>query len=1016
MFGLILTAQTAFAGQTGCQAGSPARPVCGDCDNRVCDPQGRDLPTCASGRAANAENKKLRDLAAAQMRYEQNPPTSGGLTSGDATAGSRLSFWLSILVILGGVWALFALLRNRFDTPQRRARRARLPKILRPVFAPSFALSAFAFLFVSAIVGSQMIAPPATTAQKREKPVKRLMTGFQNPSNKPVFKSARQFGGDGVTQIGAPVFDAAGNMYVRGGFTNNLVIGATTLTAANDIDAFVAKFDAGGNLLWVRQASGASGIPNRLAIEGATALAVDGSGSVYVGGSFVKSVTLAGGANPSVTLTDGAAAGINYESFVAKYDASGNLLWARGGNTNSPKSPDNLETGQNAVNSIVFDASGNPYVAGFVAGNNIFGSPLTNNGQTDILLARLDPATGAPVWKQIIGGTDDDNALDLQTDAAGNLYVIGNFGSPTVSFPTAPQPTTLTNPDGDYENETDTFIAKFDASGSNLWVEQIGNDTVVGGSQIAVTNAGEILLTGYFYEEATFGDTTLIETEGGDEGEAGLGGYVAKMNQQGEFVWARQFGGVGDALALDGTGRIYVAGTFWDGGTFGAGTPNEEILASFEGEDLFVARYDADGNFDFAKPLTAPGKAGLPVVGNPSDPQGKSENQYNPLGLAYNPARGTVFVSGDFIEAVALDCTTLVAPGFSRHSYVAELSADGETTACRIWNGLDDDDNNWDSPDNWNGGVLPSPGDSVFVPYTGNDFDPPTFNPTTDIPLTNLVIADDRILTLAKPLTVNGRLDLLGGFVDAENFPLRLGAAAQTFSVADGIVLGKIEKQFGAGGANSFTFPVGTAAADLSPEYSPVTLSNIAGAGTFSVTAHKGAYPNAAANLPPNRAARWWNLTNGGLTRADITFEYLPGDITTGTESEYRAYRIPTGGGTAMQVNSTIDTNANTVFAPNVSQFSDWTLAQIAPTAATVTIGGRVVSSLGRGIARARITITDATGNATSAYSNNFGYYRFTGVAAGQTVVLSVIHKRHNFEPRILTVTGDADNLNFAAK
>jgi len=43
--------------------------------------------------------------------------------------------------------------------------------------------------------------------------------------------------------------------------------------------------------------------------------------------------------------------------------------------------------------------------------------------------------------------------------------------------------------------------------------------------------------------------------------------------------------------------------------------------------------------------------------------------------------------------------------------------------------------------------------------------------------------------------------------------------------------------------------------------------------------------------LPANRSNRWWNLTNNGLTKADLTFKYVDGDIANGTESNYRAFR-----------------------------------------------------------------------------------------------------------------------------
>jgi hypothetical protein len=1000
---LYSTGEIVFAGQIGCQTGAPNSCV-RDCSTPTPAPAGRD-----------ASDREQRQFAAAQMRNERpQPPGAGRLRGGDTETRSNFSFFLSILVLVGGIWALIALLRQRLGKRLIQSP-AGLPKTWKLAFKPQFALSIFGFLFAAAIIGGILTEPSAVNAEKRDKRDKSKMTGLMNPSNKPVFKTAQAISGTGTTQIGAPVFDAAGNLYVRGGFTGNLSIGSSGLQASRFFDAFVAKYDASGNALWARQATGATGgIAAVNSIEGATALAVDGSGNVYIGGAFVKTITLQGGANPSITLTDGATGAdankVNYEPFVAKYDWNGNLLWARGGNTNSPKNADNLETGQNGINQIVFDASGNPYISGFVSGTNFLNSATANAGQSDIALARLDPATGAVIWKQIIGGANDDNGLDLKIDGAGNLYLIGNFGSATITFPTDPA-TTFTNTD----DSTATFIAKFSSSGVNLWARELDNASIVGASQIALNSAGEIFLTGYFIDSATFGDTTLFETEGNGEDEESLGGYLAKMDANGDFVWAEGFGGLGEAIALDAAGRVYVVGTFYDGGTFGFDTPNEEALASFGGEDLFVARYDSNGNFDWAKPIAGSGVEGTSVIGNPSDPNAGTENNYNALGIAYNPARGTMFVSGDFQRAVALDCLTLTTPN-NIQSYIAEISGDSETTSCRVWNGLDEENNDFDSPDNWNGGVLPSAGDSVYVPYTGNDFDPPTFNPASNISLSNLTIADDRILTLEKALTINNRLDLLGGFVDAESFPLMLGAAAQTFSINDGLVLGRVQKQFAAG-AGAFTFPVGTAGSDLSPKYSPVTLSNIIGTGTFSVTANEGAYPNTATNLPANRANRWWNLSNGGLTQADLTFQYVEGDITQGMENQYRAYRIPSGGGAATVVNSTINTTTKTVSVPGVSQFSDWTLAQpIAPTAAAVSVGGRVTDRRGRGIASANVLLTEANGQVRTAQTNFFGFYQFEAVAVGQTYVFNVWSKRARFAPRVVSVSEQINDLDFAAQ
>ncbi len=1026
---LGLTAPTAFAGDPNCQSGYISNPY-----NPPVNPvPPRETPTPTPRPVAALENREQKQLAAAQIRYERNQPPSGG----DADARLSFSRIASMVTAFGGFWAFIVLLLWHFrKTPAQSLSQTR--KIWSFAFQPRFALWAFAFLIGATVIGSQFTAPRSVSAEKRGRPDKKKMTGFVNPSNKPTFKTAQQLGGvSGVTQVGAPVFDAAGNKYVRGGFTETLTIGSTTLQSSGYFDAFVAKYAPDGTPLWARRGTGAGSQLNvALAVEGATALAVDQNGNVYIGGSFVKTLTLQGGANQSATLTDNrGGTNVNYESFIAKYDANGNLLWARGGSSGSPQDDDTLEIGQNSISQIAVDGNGNPYVAGSASGSNFLGAPTANNGETEILVAKLNPINGAVVWQRTIGGAKDDAAADLEVDSAGNLYVIGTFGSPSITFPTSPA-TVFSNPD-DEEIASDTFIAKFNSGGDNLWVERLGNERSIAASQIAVSGAGEIFLTGYFFDSVTFetaeGEITLTETESdgdferpgktaaADDEEAGTGGFVAKMDATGTFVWAEGFGGVGKSLALDGAGKVYVVGTFWDGGTFGLDTANEDVLASFGGADLFVARYDGFGNFDFAKPIVSSSLQGQTAVIKPADvdsfaPPEPTENNYSPLGIAYNPARGTMFVSSDFQTAVALDCITFTAPDRTISSYVAELTPDGETTSCRIWNGLDEDDNDFDSPDNWNGGILPVAGDSVYVPYTGFDFDPPTFNPAMNIPLGNVTVADDRILTLEKDLIVNGRLDLLGGYVDAGNFLVSLGTAAQSFSTADGLVLGRVQKQFAAESARNFTFPVGSASPEMYPQYSPVTLTNVIGTGIFSVTANYGAYPHPANGLPANRFNRWWNLSNGGLTRADLTFKYVDGDLTAGTESEYRAYRIPAGGGTATQVFSAINPNAQTVFAPNVSQFSDWTIAQpLAPTAATATISGRVLNGH-RAVSNARVSMTDASGNSRFAATNSFGYYRFADVATGGTYIFEVNAKRFEFAAQVINVNEDVNDLNFTER
>lgn len=85
------------------------------------------------------------------------------------------------------------------------------------------------------------------------------------------------------------------------------------------------------------------------------------------------------------------------------------------------------------------------------------------------------------------------------------------------------------------------------------------------------------------------------------------------------------------------------------------------------------------------------------------------------------------------------------------------------------------------------------------------------------------------------------------------------------------------------------------------------------------------------------------------------------------------------------------------------------------PTAAAVTVSGRVISGRGRGVARARVSFTDAAGNRQTAITNPFGYYRFEAVEVGITYVFEARAKGFEFAPQIVYLTEEMTNLNFTA-
>ncbi len=1011
---LFLTNQAVFAGDPGCQSGYSSQ-------NRENGGYGFASPA--------SENRQNRQFAAAQINNEQDqPPGSENPVGSETAARMMFSFLSPLFLILGGIWLLFVLLRQRFNKFTAAPSASRSSRGIF-IFKPSFALSIFGFLLIGIIVGSVLTSASEVSAScetLRQTGENRESVQAAAVNQQPVFRSAQQIGGSGYTQIGAPVFDSAGNRYVRGGFIGTLTIGSTTLTATADMDMFVAKYDANGNALWARQGSGSVNAPSpEIAVEGATAMGIYADNQIYVAGSFVKTLTLQGGNNPNLTLNDNGGSGYNYEPFIAKYDGGGNLLWAKGGNSGSPQNPNNLETGENAISRIVFDYNGDPFVSGSISGSNFLGAAITNficfgqqncalHGKTDIIVAKLDQTNGAPTQMKILGGADDDNALDLAifNDPAhqlSKLYLVGNFSSTQIALPTS-------FGNEDVFNNTDNSIGTFvtglqsNSSGTSIssdWGKVLDNDGIIGVNQIATNPSnGDAFITGYFTGTislpVTLGGGTITDTRSGT-GDAAVSGFVASLNSSnGDFFRITKLGGEGHAIAFGQSGDFFVVGALYDSAEFGNG---QQTLDSFGASDVYVANFDKNTfGFNWAKAVAARGTDGVVAIGNPSSGDGSTKNRYSPLGITFYAGR--MYISGDFTGTLSLDCLTLTTNGVNVHSYIAELGLLDDPTSCRILTNPSTGSSNWNNPENWNGGIIPAANDSVYLPYRKFPINQ-IYNPQTNVPLTNLSIGGNQTLTLQQNLTVNGRLDLLGGMIDAGSNAVTVGANGQVLTVSSGRVNGQFVKQFSAA-TGSFTFPVGT-----NNGYSPVTLSNITGSGTFSVTANEGAYPNTATGLSTDRANRWWNLTNGGLTKADLTFKYVSGDITTGTESRYRIFRIPAGGGAAAQIPSTIDTVSKTATALNVTDFSDWTLAQpAAPTAANLAIKGRVTKDR-RAISGARVSMTDSGGRMREVMTNIFGYYQFENVQAGAVYVFQVRAKRFTFAPSVVSVNGQISNLDF---
>jgi hypothetical protein len=337
--------------------------------------------------------------------------------------------------------------------------------------------------------------------------------------------------------------DAVGNVYVAGYSTATW--GTPVSAHHGSFDAFLAKLDSNGNLVWNTFIGGTGN-------EIATALAIDVAGNAYVTGYC----------NATFGSPLSAYSGGTYDAFVAKLDANGMPLW----NTFVGGGPDDRG------NAIAVDLSGNVYLAGLSRGS--WGTPVRSfsGGPYDAFAAKLD-SSGALTWHTFLGSGGTDHGYAVAVDAAGNIYVVG-FSSATWGSPVRA-----------YSGGAAAFAAKLDASGTLVWNTFLGggNDS---GTGVAVDISGNVYVTGS--SQHTW-ESPLRAHSGHQDG------YAAKLDSNGTLIWNTFLGGgvVGDstvvsAVVADGTGNVYVAGL--SGATWGS-----PARAYSGGSDAFAAQLDSNG-------------------------------------------------------------------------------------------------------------------------------------------------------------------------------------------------------------------------------------------------------------------------------------------------------------------------------------------------------------------------------------------------------------------------------------
>jgi len=243
-------------------------------------------------------------------------------------------------------------------------------------------------------------------------------------------------------------------------------------------------------------------------------------------------------------------------------------------------------TGYELVSGVAVDDGGTSFVVGDFDGELVVGEKrVVPRGDLDAYVARVE-VDGTISWLTALGGDGLDSGRAIAMDLEGNVYVAGVFGSTEAQFGRFKR-----TPKG----ALDVFVAKLDSSGTVQWVRTAGGPNTDDAKGIAVDQAGDVYVVGYFGEAAQF-DTEQLEAVEVDDG------FVAKIaGDDGAVQWAVSCGADGAdvvaGIAVDGHGHSYVTGSI-------SGVEGRCGGEPFEGvgmHDVLVAKLDPAGGVDWVR-------------------------------------------------------------------------------------------------------------------------------------------------------------------------------------------------------------------------------------------------------------------------------------------------------------------------------------------------------------------------------------------------------------------------------
>ncbi len=309
--------------------------------------------------------------------------------------------------------------------------------------------------------------------------------------------------------------DQAGNIYISGGFRNNVFFTTTdSVIGTGLIDIFLAKYDSDGTLGWYKNV-GAGAKAQR-----PSSMSVDLNGNILLAGTFADSLKI----DETTTLySDNTIP----DYFYSEFDNNGTLNWVK-----------QIKASNNPLSGAIFGIQSH---TDFLTMTGVYSDTvfiedkiLVSDTLFDVHLIRTN-LLGDLQWIRRIGGEGYVYSYNLTSDPDDNIYVTGYYDSPSLIIDSTEteQITIESNAGG-----IDFFIAKYDSEGTFQWIRTNGgvaNDKLF---DIAYYNQ-EINVCGYFTDSIKWGGIQLLAA--GNPGDQDM--FTGALDLEGNYRSANRFGG-----------------------------------------------------------------------------------------------------------------------------------------------------------------------------------------------------------------------------------------------------------------------------------------------------------------------------------------------------------------------------------------------------------------------------------------------------------------------------------------